>query len=93
MTKREKNRWLDQRIKTGIPGIWWTERYKKYYAKFKSQILGEFDTEDQAIKFLAKTIRSSKSFPTYDIKCILKKIEAYEIYNKHKKIIALPAAS
>ena len=85
MTKREKNRWMDQKIKTNIPGIWWTERHKKYYAKFRGQILGEFDTEDQAVKSLAKTIRSLKPFQIRKESYIMKKIEAYEIYKQTQK--------
>lgn len=54
MTQKEKNVWLDQKIKTGIKGVYWTERWKKYYAtiriKYKTHFLGEFDTEEQAIE-------------------------------------------
>lgn len=54
MTQKEKDTWLDQKIKTFVKGVYWTERWKKYYAtiriKYETYFLGEFNTEDQAVK-------------------------------------------
>lgn len=89
MTKREKNIQLDRKIKTWIPGIWWTERFGKYYAKFKDKLLGEFDTEDQAIKILTETIRGLPVSQIRKEDYIMKKIEAYETYKQTQQEMAL----
>ena len=66
MTQKEKNAWLDQKIKTSAKGVYWTERWKKYYAtiriKYKTHFLGEFDTEDQATEARIK----AEKFYGYD---------------------------
>ena len=66
MTQKEKDAWLDQKIKTGTKGVYWTERWEKYYAtiriKYKTHFLGEFDTEDQATEARIK----AEKFYGYD---------------------------
>ena len=61
MTQKQRNVWLDQKIKTGIKGVYWTERWKKYYAtirvSYDTHFLGEFNTEEQAVKARIKAER------------------------------------
>lgn len=61
MTQKEKDIWLDQKIKTGIKEVYWTERWKKYYAiiriEYETHFLGEFDTANQAIEARMKAER------------------------------------